>query len=132
MATLSDPAVSTLLEKPNHVVLSTLNQDGSVHTTIIWVNVEGDALAFNSARGRHWPGNLERDPRATLTVLNEDNPYEYVEIKGSVEEVDQGADAHMDTLAQKYLNQEIYPWRKAGEERVKFHLVPKRIRHVKA
>jgi PPOX class probable F420-dependent enzyme len=132
MATLSDPAVSELLEKPNHVVLSTLNQDGTVHTTIIWVNVEGDALAFNSARGRHWPSNLERDPRATLTLLNEANPYEYVEIKGSVEEVGEGADEHMDVLAKKYINQDTYPWRQPGEERVKFHLVPKRVRHVKA
>ena len=132
MAELSD--LSELLEKPNHAVLSTLNRDGSVHTTIIWINVEGEAIAFNSARGRHWPGNLERDPRVTLTLLNESNPYEYAELKGSVVEVDAGTDAdkHMDTLAQKYLDQDTYPWRKEGEVRVKFHLAPSKIRHVKA
>jgi PPOX class probable F420-dependent enzyme len=132
MAELSD--LSELLEKPNHAVLATLNRDGSVHTTMIWVNVEGDAIAFNSARGRHWPANLERDPRATLTLLNEGNPYEYAVLTGSVVEVDAGddADKHMDTLAKKYINQDTYPWRKEGELRVKFHLVPSRIRHVEA
>ena len=55
-------------------------------------------------------------------------------IKGTAVEVDAGTDAdkHMDTLAQKYIDQDVYPWRKAGEERVKFHLTPAKIRHVKA
>ena len=131
MAELNDPAVSDLLTKPNHAVLSTLNADGSVHSTVVWVNVEGDALGLNSARGRAWPNNLERDPRATLTVLDESNPYEYVVITGSVVEVD-GGDPHIDTLAKKYLGKDEYPWRTEGEERVKYHLQPTRVRHVKA
>jgi PPOX class probable F420-dependent enzyme len=132
MAELSD--ISELLEKPNHAVIATLNQDGSVHSTMIWINVEGDSVAFNSARGRIWPANLARDPRVTLTLLNEDDPYEYAVLTGSAVEVDawKDADQHMDTLAQKYLDQDVYPWRKEGEERVKFHLAPTRIRHVKA
>ena len=99
---------------------------------MIWINVERrDCL---QQRARHWPGNLERDPRVTLTLLNESNPYEYAELKGTVVEVDAGSDAdkHMDTLAQKYLNQDTYPWRQAGEVRVKFHLAPAKIRHVRA
>jgi PPOX class probable F420-dependent enzyme len=130
MAELSD--LAPLLSKPNHAVISTINQDGSVHSTMIWINVEGDKVAFNSARGRIWPTNLERDPRVTLTVLNEENPYEYAVLTGSVVEVDEGADEHMDTLAQKYLNQDVYPWRTEGEVRVKFHLTPAKIRHVQA
>jgi len=131
MAELNDPAVSELLTKPNHAVISTVNADGSVHSTVVWLNVEGDAVALNSARGRGWPNNLARDPRATLLVLNEENPYEYVELRGSVVEAD-GADEHIDTLAQKYLNQDTYPWPQAGEVRVKFHLAPAKIRHVRA
>src|SRR5215216_4027021 len=132
MAQLSD--IAALLDKPNHAVLSTLNADGSVHSTIIWINVEGDTIAFNSARGRVWPANLERDPRVTLTLLNEDDPYEYAVLNGRAVEVDAGIDAdqHMDTLAQKYLDQDVYPWRREGEQRVKFQLAPDKIRHVKA
>jgi PPOX class probable F420-dependent enzyme len=132
MAELSD--LAALLEKPNHAVISTINRDGSVHSTMIWFNVEGDKVAFNSARGRIWPTNLERDPRVTLTVLNEDNPYEYAVLTGTAAVVDAATDAdkHMDTLAQKYLNQDVYPWRTEGEVRVKFHLTPAKIRHVQA
>jgi PPOX class probable F420-dependent enzyme len=132
MAQLGD--IAALLDKPNHAVISTLNRDGSVHSTMIWINVEGDSVAFNSAKGRVWPANLERDPRVTLTLLNEDDPYEYAVLKGSAVVVDTGTDAdqHMDTLAKKYLDQDVYPWRTEGEQRVKFHLTPARIRHVKA
>ena len=130
MAELSD--IAELLEKPNHAVISTINPDGSVHSTIVWINVEGDDIAFNSARGRVWPANLERDPRVTLTLLNQEDPYEYAVITGSVVEVGEGADEHMDTLSKKYIDQDVYPWRKPGEERVKFHLTPAKVRHVKA
>jgi PPOX class probable F420-dependent enzyme len=132
MADLSDPAVSELLTKPNHAVLSTLNTDGSVHTTMVWLNVEDGQIAINSSRGRKWPANLERDPRANLTVLNEGNPYEYVVISGNATVASDGADAHIDTLAQKYINQEKYPWRVEGEERVKFFVAPDKVRYVKA
>ena len=132
MADLNTPAVSELLAKPNHAVLSTLNPDGSVHTTMVWLNVEDDQIALNSQRGRKWPTNLERDPRATLTLLNESNPYEYVVISGTATEAAEGAEEPIDTLAQKYINQERYPWRQPDEQRVKFHITPERVRHAKA
>jgi PPOX class probable F420-dependent enzyme len=132
MAQLTDPAVSALLTKPNHAILSTLNADGSIHSATIWLDVEDGRLALNSARGRAWPTNLERDPTATVLLLNEDDPYEYVEIRGTAELTDDGADEQIDTLAQKYINQEKYPWRTPGERRVKVLITPTRVRHAKA
>ena len=131
MAELTDAPVRELLEKPNHAVLSTINKDGSVHNTVVWLSTEDGKVAVNTARGRKWPTNLERDPRANLLVINQDNPYEYVEIAGGVSEAP-GADEHIDTLAQKYINQDKYPWRAEGEERVKFHISPDKVRYVKA
>src|SRR3954452_15648954 len=131
MADLNDAGVSELLEKPNHAVLSTINADGSVHSAVVWLNTEDGKVAVNSSRGRAWPTNLERDPRATLVVINQENPYEYVEIKGRATEAE-GAEEHIDTLAQKHINQERYPWRQEGEERVKFHFSPVRVRHATA
>jgi PPOX class probable F420-dependent enzyme len=131
MANLNDSGVRELLEKPNHAVLSTINQDGSVHSAVVWLSVEDGKVAINTARGRAWPTNLERDPRATLVLLNEENLYEYVEIKGRAAEGD-GAEEHIDALAQKYINQDRYPWRQPDEQRVKFHITPERVRHAKA
>ena len=131
MAELTDAGVSELLAKPNHAVLSTINKDGSVHNTVVWLNVEDGKVAFNGALGREWPANIERDPRVNLVVINQENPYEYAEFKGSAAAAD-GGDEHIDTLAQKYINQEKYPWRAEGEVRQKFQVSPERVRYAKA
>jgi len=131
MAELTDAGVSELLAKPNHAVLSTINKDGSVHSAVIWVNVEDDKVAFNGALGRIWPANIDRDARVTLVVINQENPYEYAEIKGTAAATD-GGDEHIDRLAQKYINQDKYPWRAEGEVRQKFEVSAERVRYAKA
>jgi PPOX class probable F420-dependent enzyme len=131
MTTLDDPQVRRLLEEPNHATVSTLNADGTVHGTVVWADVLDGSLAVNTAVGRHWPNNLERDPRITVVIYDQGNPYEYVEIKGRAAEAD-GAEEHIDRLAQKYIGQERYPWRQPDEERVKFQITPERVRHATA
>ena len=133
MASLDDPGVRTLLEKPkpNHAVVSTLNKDGSVHSTVVWVDVQDGRLAVNSAVGRVWPDNLERDPRITVMVYDEDNPYDYVEVRGTVSGTTEGADAHIDRLAKRYLDADSYPFRQAGEQRITYVVDATRVRHQK-
>ena len=108
-----------LLEGKNFANVSTLREDGSVHSAPVWVDVEDGLALLNTAEGRVWPTNLERDPRVTLTVQNMENPYEYVELRGRVAERTQdGADRHIDALARKYLGADEYPYRRPGEQRV--------------
>ncbi|MHB8659741.1 MAG: PPOX class F420-dependent oxidoreductase [Solirubrobacteraceae bacterium] len=131
METLTDPHVEQLLDQPNYAVISTLNDDGTVLSTIIWVGAEGDTIAVNSAVGRKWPSNLERDSHATVLVFESGNPYHYVEIRGKATGTTEGADEHINILAKKYLGQDEYPYRQPGEQRIKFVIVPEHIRHVK-
>jgi PPOX class probable F420-dependent enzyme len=131
MATLSDPGVRELLEQPNYAVISTLNSDGSIHNTIIWISLEGDAVAVNSAVGRLWPTNLRRDPRVTVLVYKSGDPYTFVEIRGTATGTLEGADEHIDALAKKYLGVDEYPARIAGQQRIKFVIRPDHIRYVK-
>lgn len=131
MTSLADPGVQRLLEAPNHAVLSTYNADGAIHSTVVWVNVENGALAANSATGRTWPTNLERDPRLTVVVYDESNPYDYVEVRGTARSSTEGADGHIDRLAKKYLGAESYPFRQPGEQRISFFVEPERVRHQK-
>lgn len=131
MADLSDPGVRELLDKPNHAVVSTLAADGSVHSTVVWMGFDDDGVAVNSAIGRVWPSNLERDPRITVLVSDQSNPYDYVEIRGRAEGTADGADEHIDGLAMKYLGQDTYPYRQPGEQRVRYLITPDRVRHVK-
>jgi PPOX class probable F420-dependent enzyme len=130
MANIDDPAVRHLLER-NHAVVSTLNEDGSVHSTVVWVNVEDGKVAFNSALGRRWPTNLERDPRITVLVYDESNPFEYVEMRGTVTANTEVADGHIDRLAKKYIGADTYPFRQPGEQRVTFIVEPTLVRHQK-
>jgi PPOX class probable F420-dependent enzyme len=91
----------------------------------VWVDVQGGLPVLNTAEGRAWPRNLERDPRVTLTVQNLENPQEYVEIRGHVaERTHEGADEHIDALAKKYLGVDEYPARQPGEQRVIIRVKP--------
>lgn len=127
--TLDNPGVQRLLAARNHAVVSTLNEDGSVHSTVVWADVEDGRLAVNSAEGRRWPTNLHRDPHVTVVVYDESNPYDYVEVRGTAQARTEGADAHIDRLAKKYLGADSYPYRQEGEQRVTFLVDPTLVRH---
>jgi PPOX class probable F420-dependent enzyme len=131
MATLNDSEVSKLLSEPNYAVVSTLNSDGSILSTIVWISADDGTVAVNSARGRRWPTNLERDPHITALVYEAGNPYNYVEIRGRATGTTEGADEHINALSKKYINQDEYPFRQPGEERIKFVIEPDHIRHQK-
>jgi PPOX class probable F420-dependent enzyme len=80
---------------------------------------------LNTAAGRAWPRNLERDPRVTLIVQNMENPYEYLEVRGrEAERTHEGADAHIDSLAKKYMGVDEYPRRRPGEQRLIIRVEP--------
>jgi PPOX class probable F420-dependent enzyme len=131
MATLQDPGVQQLLSAPNYATISTFNPDGAIHSTVIWISAEDGTVAVNSAVGRLWPTNLERDPRTTVVVQEAGNPYHFVEIRGTATGSREGADEHINALAKKYIGQDEYPFRQPGEERIKFSIQPDRIRYVK-
>jgi PPOX class probable F420-dependent enzyme len=132
MATLDDPGVQLLLvEQTNHAVISTFDEDGAVHSAVVWADLVDGRLGFNSAVGRRWPTNLARDPRVTVLVYDESNPYDYVEVRGTVTSTTDGADGHIDRLAKKYLGVDEYPFRSADEQRISFFVEPTRVRHQK-
>jgi PPOX class probable F420-dependent enzyme len=131
MASLNDSEVQKLLTEPNHAVVSTLNPDGTVLNTVAWIDVQDDIVGVNSAKGRKWPANLERDPRVTVLVYEQDNPLNYVEIRGRASATTDGADEHINALSKKYIGQDEYPFRQPGEERIKFVIEPDHIRHQK-
>lgn len=125
MSPIVEGRAEELLKAKNFVVVSTLRPDGSVHAAPTWVDVQDGKPTLNTAEGRTWPRNLERDPRVTLTVQNTENPYEYVTIRGRVtERTTDGADEHIDALAKKYMGVDSYPLRKPGEQRVILRIEP--------
>ena len=125
-----DGPVRQLLENKNFSMVATLRKDGSPHVVPTWVDTDGSHVLLNSAEGREWPANLRRDGRVTITVPNFENPYEYVEIRGTLaEETTDGADDHIDRLAKKYMDADSYPFRKEGEVRLIIKIAPEKVRH---
>ena len=119
-----------ILEAPNFSHLSTIREDGTIHGVVVWQHLEDGKIALNSSEGRAWPANVRRDPRVTITVHDEKNPYEYVEVRGRiVEDTHDGAKEHIDSLAKKYIDKDEYPWLQPGEQRIKFLVEPERVRH---
>src|SRR4051794_7367575 len=119
-----------LLEDKNFADVGVIRPDGTPHIVPVWVDTEDGVVRLNSAEGRVWPKLARRDPRVTITVQNLENPYEYAEIRGRVEEAThEGADEHIDALAKKYLGADRYPFRQPGEQRILFRIRPERVHH---
>ncbi len=119
-----------LLQAKNFCHVGTIRKDGTAHVVPVWVDVENGDVLLNTAEGRAWLANSDRDPRVTLTVQNLEQPYEYVTIRGQVSErTHEGADAHIDALAKKYLDKDEYPFRQPGEVRVKIRVTPEHVAH---
>jgi len=125
MSTTIEGRGAELLQAKNFANVATLRSDGSVHAVPVWVDVQDGRPVLNTAEGRAWPRNLERDPRVTITVQNLENPYEYIMVRGRVSErTHEGADEHIDALAKKYLDQDSYPFRQPGEQRLIIRVEP--------
>ena len=117
-----------LLRAKNFCNVASLRADGTVHGVPVWVDLQDGRPVVNSAEGRSWVRNLERDPRVTLTIQNFENPYEYLEVRGRVaEQTRDGADEHIDSLAKKYMDADAYPFRQPGEQRVIIRVEPEHV-----
>ena len=129
MTTLNENQAKLLTDR-NWGVIATIREDGSPQATPVWVDYDGENVLVNSARGRTKVKNIERDPRATVTVLPAENQQGgYVMVSGPAEIVDEGAGAveHINMLAKKYLGEDKYPYLGPGEQRVIIKIRPERV-----
>jgi len=117
-----------LSKKPAFGQLATLNADGSPHVTPVWVDFDGTHIIVNTAKGRVKARNLQREPRVALSIVDPENAYRYLGIQGRVTgTTEDGADAHIDKMAKKYLGKDKYPWRAPGEARLLVMIAPDKV-----
>ena len=124
MAALTDAQARLFLE-PNFATVGTLNPDGSAQLTIVWIDWDGQFVLFNTAAGRAKPRNLERDPRVSVLVLDREDGYRWVAVRGAADLTTDAADEHIDMLARKYTGKGWKP--KPGEQRLVVRFRPEHV-----
>jgi len=125
--TLGDEA-RQLINRPVLATLATVAADGSPQVTPLWVELDGDDIVVNTAQGRAKARNVERDQRVAVCVIDPDDPYSVVVVRGTVVEVTtDGADAGIDRLAKKYLGVDTFPNRRPAEVRISVRIRTDRI-----
>ncbi|HEX7259297.1 MAG TPA: PPOX class F420-dependent oxidoreductase [Nitrososphaeraceae archaeon] len=130
---ITDPSIKSLFENKNFAFVATSMKDGSPHVTPTWVDIEDSVILINTAIGRVKQKNVARDPRVSLSVADNNNPYHMVTVNGEIVEQITGEEAekHIDKLAKKYLNKDKYPGRSPGEKRILLKIKPKKVVHMK-
>jgi len=112
----------------NLASIATTMKDGSPQVSNTWIDSDGTHIIFNTAEGRLKTNNLRRDGRVAVAIVDSENPYRQVMIRGRVvENTREGASENVDKLAQKYLGVDKYPYTEPGEVRVIFKILPEHI-----
>lgn len=121
------PGGVQLLQETQLAHFSTVMSDDSPQITPVWVDVEDDGshVLINTADNRLKTANTQRNPEVAVSVVDRANDWRYVVVRGTVvEHRHDGADAHIDKMANKYLNQPTYPFRRPDEQRVILRIKP--------
>ena len=126
MAKITDEQAKLFLE-PNIAVVATVRADGTPHLTPTWIDWDGENVVFNTAEGRAKPRHIRRNPKVSVNVMDPADPYTWLSVSGPAEITAEGADAHIDKLAKKYLGKDTYPFRKPGEQRLIVRVRPERV-----
>jgi PPOX class probable F420-dependent enzyme len=108
-----------LLERPVLAHVATIGPDGEPQNNPVWFDWDGELLQFSQTTGRQKYRNLQRNPGVSLSIVDPENPYRYLEIRGRLERIDPDPErAFINKMAKKYLGVDEYPWHMPTDERV--------------
>lgn len=125
MAVIPEQYIDLLTGKKAFANIATIMRDGTPQVTPVWFDYQGGKLRVNTARGRVKSRTLKEGAPVALAIMDPDNPYRYLQVRGKVVSItENGADAHIDSLAKKYLGQDKYPFRQPNEVRVTYEIEP--------
>jgi PPOX class probable F420-dependent enzyme len=128
MAEIPEKYLDLVQQKTTFAHLATIQPDGTPQVTPVWFDYTNGKIRVNSAKGRVKTRNMTEGAPVALSILDPDNAYRYIQIRGRVEHVtEKGADAHIDSLAKKYLGKDKYPWASPDQVRVIFEIEPDKV-----
>ncbi|MCZ6646573.1 MAG: PPOX class F420-dependent oxidoreductase [SAR324 cluster bacterium] len=118
-----------LFQKKAFAFLAVRLENGGIQVNPVWCDHDGTHVVINSAQGRAKDKAMRANPAVTLCISDPDDPYRYLEVRGKVVEIStEGADAHIDAMAKKYMGADKYPYHKPEEVRVIYRIAPERAR----
>ena len=125
MAAIPPEYLDLVQQKKAFANLATIMPDGTPQVTPVWFDYANGVIRVNSAKGRTKTRNMKEGAAVALSIMDPDNPYRYLQVRGKVTRVtEQDANAHIDSLAKKYIDKDKYPWSRPGETRVTFEIAP--------
>jgi PPOX class probable F420-dependent enzyme len=125
MTAIPDKFLDLLQQKKAFASLATTMPDGSPQVTPVWFDYTNGRIRVNTAKGRVKARTLKSGAPVALAIMDPDNPYRYVQIRGRVGRVtEDGAASHIDSLAKKYLGKDKYPYAAPGEVRLLCEIEP--------
>ena len=125
MTAIPDKYLDLVKDKKAFAHLATLMPDGTPQVTPVWFDYVNGILRVNTAKGRVKARNMANGAPVALSIMDPDNAYRYLQVRGRVKRMtEQGADAHIDSLAKKYLGKDKYPCAQPGEVRVMYEITP--------
>jgi PPOX class probable F420-dependent enzyme len=128
MAAIPDTYLDLFQSKKAFAHLATMMPDGTPQVTPVWFDYAGGAIRVNTAKGRVKARNMTEGAPVALSIMDPDNAYRYIQVRGRVRRAtEEGAAAHIDSLAKKYLCKDKYPFAQPGEVRVMYEIEPQRV-----
>ena len=127
MAITLPQSVQKVLQDKAYGHVVTFYPDGRPQISMVWMDVDGNEVLFNTADGRVKPINLRRDPRVIVSIQDRSDPQACMLIYGSATVTEAGADAEIDKLAKRFLGVGKYPYRRPGEKRLNVRIKVDRI-----
>jgi len=122
------PEAKALFDAPEYATIATIEPDGRPQLSVVWIERDGEDLLVSTIKGRRKHSNIVRDPRVTVLVYPKDNPYSYVEVRGTASMTEAGGRELIDRLSAQYSGVDPYPGDEGTDNvRVVVRITPEKV-----
>ena len=120
-----------LVERPVLAHVATLGPNGEPQNNPVWFDMKDGLIRFSQTTARQKYRNVQKDGRASFSIVDPENPYRYLEIRATLDRIEPDPDfAFIDSMAKKYLGEARYPWSQPGDERDVHRFPPEHTTHM--
>ena len=115
-----------LMESTALVHVATVGPKGEPQNTPVWFGWDGEHIKFSQTKTRQKYRNVHKEPRIALSIVDPENPYRYLEVRGEVVHIEEDPENDfINAMAKKYMGVDVYPMHQPGDERVVVYVTPR-------